>query len=291
MRVSMYRDVWDRHGAVVHAETVVRAIIEGRWKDQIKAVRKSSGSEKDELKKRLPAVTFSGVFEKRRGGISALHDYTHILVADVDHKVSGFTADLASRDPHCLFQFRSPSRGLKMGFLISSGPEHHKEAGFLRVKSHVQERYKLEIDEQCKDINRLCFISWDPMGSWNAEATPLYVLEPPKEEKKTGGFREVGIRGGRNAIDAATNFANRFVGAYMEGRRNAWLFAFASSCNKRGVPQGECLASTSHLDLSAKEIETTINSAYQNREEHGTLRSSSVSDRIEKMLGRFVGND
>lgn len=289
MMVSMYRDVWDKRGAVAHARAVVEAIASGRWKDQIKAIRKSSGAHKDELKKRLPAVTFSGVFEKRRGGIKCLHGYTGVLVADVDHRVNNLVADIAARDEHCLFQFRSPSGGLKMGFLLDCPAEDHKTAGFETVKNHVMSHYKLEIDKACKDINRLCFISWDPMATWNDHATPMYVpqMEKTIRRRRVGGSQHKG-----DPIHAARMFANKFVGAYVKGQRNQWLYAFCSSCNKRGVPQEACLAEVAGLDLPQSEIEATVKSAYANTSEFDTLGTGSSYDAEERMLRRhFAGRN
>jgi len=73
---------------VVSLLSVINAIKSGRWKYRVEEVRSmpfSTKAEKDAraaVKKHLPAVIFSGVFEERID--AACVHYNHVVVVDVD---------------------------------------------------------------------------------------------------------------------------------------------------------------------------------------------------------------
>ena len=72
--------------------------------------------------------------------------------------------DLLAKDPHIEVSFLSPSRhGVKAAMLIPrcSDDREHKQA-FLASKNYLEKTYRLKIDKSCKDVRRVCFLSYDP---------------------------------------------------------------------------------------------------------------------------------
>ena len=65
MKCSMYKNSFDNKSTeYVDIKTVLNNIKEGRWKDQINEIREcKTKSGRDNLKKHLPAVTWSGTFK------------------------------------------------------------------------------------------------------------------------------------------------------------------------------------------------------------------------------------
>ena len=81
------------------------------------------------------------------------------------------------RSAHLAGLFLSPSGvGLKAVFRVSGVAESHLES-WQAVKAHVVEIAGVAIDEACKDVCRLCFISHDPDIFINQGAIPLNCIQ------------------------------------------------------------------------------------------------------------------
>lgn len=128
----------------------------------------------DPLKKSLIASQWCGVFDERRN--AHCESYTGFLCADIDHLSSEEVAELRPRleqDEHVHSVFISPTgHGLKPVFSVSGRAEDHT-GNYYAVEKYVREQYGREIDPACKNIERLCFSSFDPDCKWNPDAVPL----------------------------------------------------------------------------------------------------------------------
>jgi hypothetical protein len=135
------------------------------------------------LKKRLPAITFSGLFTERNA--KKLEAHTGLMGIDFDglppHRLAEAREKLIS-DPHVVFLYVSPSKaGLKGAVRIPTpsgkageANEAHRVA-FGAVRNYMARNYWLELDEACKDSVRLAFLSHDPGCHHNPDAQPLAV--------------------------------------------------------------------------------------------------------------------
>ena len=181
---------------------VLEGIKSGRWRERIEQVRKAYASAyetavkeanpdpykvaKDAVntrKRRLPGVTPSGRFAKRASAEILAH--SGILCVDVD-KVDD-PASLRERlksDRFVLTAFVSPSgRGLKVWVRILPDTSLHY-ASFLAAKTHFKEVHGVDIDGDCKDLARLCFVSDDP--EMLIRTGPVEILEPDAPEPHQG---------------------------------------------------------------------------------------------------------
>lgn len=170
------------------------------------------------LKKRLPAVAFSGHFVVRKADAISCH--TLLLCGDLDGLTEGQIREVDEwlrNDPHVVLLFLSPTgTGLKVVFLLSGleqwlpmgGELPQKDyaplansfhaAAYVAVERYMAERYKLTIDPQCKDSDRLCFLSHDPDCYWNWSAVPLFVKreEAPVQEAASTNAKSQPNNGG-----------------------------------------------------------------------------------------------
>ncbi|MCS6243005.1 MAG: hypothetical protein H2172_03990 [Opitutus sp.] len=126
----------------------------------------------DELKKTLPAFLFSGTFKTRKG--TDLIQHSGLIPADLD-KLNRpdleRVVELAKGDPHAAAYFVSPGgNGLKI--IHRCDPNDHA-AAYRSMEAHVRSRYGIAPDPTGKDVNRLCFASYDPTARINPNATPL----------------------------------------------------------------------------------------------------------------------
>lgn len=102
-----------------------------------------------------------------RGASLSVHkdnsSYTGIVCVDFDDvpDPEAKKAEIQS-DPYVALCFVSPSgRGLKIWILSELGVERHKEV-YLSAIAYFERTYELTGDPKCTNVNRLCFISYDP---------------------------------------------------------------------------------------------------------------------------------
>ena len=162
---------------ITSAAQAIADIRNGKWGDQVAAVRAATGDERAELKRRLPAIIWSGTFSRR--ATSGLIQHSGLICADID-KVPDRLKELANiawHDPHVVAAFVSPTgTGLKIVFRTQS---------FDSVREHVASHYRATVDEAAKDVARLCFVSHDPEAFYNEEAEPLPTVELRPTATKT----------------------------------------------------------------------------------------------------------
>jgi hypothetical protein len=148
-----------------------------------------------ELKKQLPAVLWSGTFTKRAN--DALVQYSGLLCADLDG-LNGSLPDARQKlltSPHAWAVFTSPSGdGLKAVFKVPADVTKHG-GSFRAVEQHIRALTGVQIDEACKDVARLCFLSHDPELYHNANAIPIEPLpESQRPARVSNGVVDLNAR-------------------------------------------------------------------------------------------------
>lgn len=151
----------------------------GRFAKRISDVREATeGGDLDlasDLKRKLPAVMFSGRFARRSS--KDLDSHSGLICMDVDKIKSPATkVDEMRFDPHVVAAFVSPSgNGLKAIFAVPAEADRHKDS-FESAKRYLA-TYGLEADESGKDVSRLCFLSHDPQIHYAPDAVELPIYE------------------------------------------------------------------------------------------------------------------
>ncbi len=121
-------------------------------------------------KKNLPAVTFCGVFNKRKK--ECINTYNYLIPLDID-KLSNDEMEAVSQnlknDEFVLAFWQSPSNaGIKgivpisFNFKVENDKIDywHKQA-FIKVSNYFLNKYKIVLDKSGSDTTRLCFFSSD----------------------------------------------------------------------------------------------------------------------------------
>jgi hypothetical protein len=175
------------------AVKVVEQIGAGKWRGPIEQIRKTylavlakTGEPKaaklaiDPEKKKRPGILWSGRFSSRKKPVAdKLMVHSGLLCADADdvgERLPEVRARLLT-SPHLFALFTSPSgTGIKAVFRVSADAERHGDS-FRAVEAHVRELTGVQIDGACKDLARLCFVSFDPEAVLNRNAVELPVTE------------------------------------------------------------------------------------------------------------------
>jgi hypothetical protein len=156
------------------------------------------------LKKKLPAVTFSGLFNTNRK-MNLIIQYNSLCVFDIDHISDNDINKLLLQfkdDPYIFSFWRSPSgKGIKGLILFNfktdvdlANCRHHHKYAFSLLQIYFKETYNVEIDNSGCDITRLCFISADNNliikgGTEKFEVNTDDVVVPIKNTLKNSRYK------------------------------------------------------------------------------------------------------
>lgn len=269
---------------------VLNDIKTGKYINVITYLRKSLAESKMEAyeraKKSLPAFTPSASFKGGRK-LEYLTAYTQIVVLDIDKLTKeqlNTAKQLSKETPYTFASFISPSgNGLKIFVRVNSSQENHKEA-FLALQKFYEEFLGLPIDKSGKDVTRLCFVSYDTDLYLNENATVYPVIstedlspyfnqeqeaEPEMPTIASNGFSTEKFS---NDYLATYEHCVRFTEkkeSYVNGNRNNFVHLLACNLNRKGVPLPMAMGYIlSDYNYDAKEVATTVNSAYNNTHEH-----------------------
>lgn len=256
-------------------------------------LKQGKKDEADNKKKQLLAFTPSAVFKEKRlmTDIDFYSGYIHLDFDKLTPEQLLSASKIIAKIPYTNLCFISPSgNGLKVFVLVNTELEYHTTA-YLQVQKYYEEATGLKADPSCKDVTRLCFMSYDPNAYRNIlsekftveisqelvietlapEKVPLVQsLEPPAQLSLDLLFTK------------QINFTNQQKN-YTDGKRNNYIYALASNCNRVGMPQSDVeLLCSQHFNLPSKEIETTINSAYtHHRAEFGKFANIAKSANLQ----------
>ena len=162
-------------------EFVLDRIRDGKSKELVTSIRKEKNkSERNELKKKLPSVCFSGKFSKRAD--NSLLEHSGLICLDFDGypKQKDMIQDKEKmmKDKYTFSVFISPSgNGLKVLIKIPNDAENHVKY-FQSLEKYFNSNY---FDTTSKNLSRVCYESYDPLIYTNNKST-LYM---PRNQKQT----------------------------------------------------------------------------------------------------------
>ncbi len=242
-----------------------------KFESEINSIRYAMHSEKmdlaDELKSKLLAFTTSGTFGVQRKK-EFLTSYSQIVNLDFDHIQLEDIDSLITQINDCkytLASFISPKgEGLKVFVKINSNAEKHTIA-YGQVANYYKTLTGFDFDPKCKDITRLCFVSYDSNIFVNENATIFEVQEEIKIEPKTKNKQAVQTISTDERLDNCLKFTEQKE-QYQNGNRNNFIYLFASNANRNGIHKEDALDyCITNFDLSETEIKTTVQSVYKNQ--------------------------
>tara|TARA_R110000803_G_scaffold56959_3_gene114677 strand:+ start:14098 stop:16521 length:2424 start_codon:yes stop_codon:yes gene_type:complete len=253
---------------------VLNRIKEGATKDLVKRIRKETDkSERNELKKNLPAICFSGIFIKRTDKSLSKHSGLICLDFDGYPKTKGLLQhkENLTRDKFVYSVFISPSgNGLKVLVKIPADVSNHKNY-FNSLNTHFDSPY---FDKMCSNVSRVCYESYDPL---------LFINENSSLWDKIEELEYTEVVTNRDAPSIPITDENKVVEILVkwwskkypmvEGQRNQNVFVLAMAFNDYGINKslaGYILNQYITENFSQAEIERTINSAYAQTGNFGT---------------------
>ena len=180
---------------LVEVAKTIRSAILGVQTQQLRAI-------KDKAEARLykglnlPYVTLSGVFSYCSD--ASLVSHSGLLCIDLDgvEDVEGLKQRLIADGHFCtVLAFRSPSgNGLKWVIVIDLTTADHK-TWFHAVRNYMLANYDeltdKQVDRQCQNVSRACFLCYDPQAYVNTDVNePGQHFDPIAWAGKSDGFKQ-----------------------------------------------------------------------------------------------------
>lgn len=235
-------------------------------RELVKAIRKEGDkSHRNELKKELPSICWSGEFNKRSD--VSLVSHSGIICLDFD----GYTKQKEllddkkkfSKNKYVYAVFISPSgRGLKVLVKIPKDPDNHV-GYFLALEKHFDSKY---FDRTSKNLSRVCYESYDPLLYHNPESKLWTTAEDMeyKEINANNGVKTIPITDEGKIVEILIKWWEKKY-PMSQGQRNQNAFILAMAFNDYGIPQSTAnivISQYKSKDFNTREINTTIKSAY-----------------------------
>lgn len=249
-------------------EKVLERIKDGSSKDLVKRIRSEKNkTTRQEMKKELPALCFSGKFTKRND--ESIVEHSGLICLDFDgyekQKELLEEKEKLTKNNYVYSVFVSPSgNGLKVLIKIPQDIDHHVDY-FNSLKKHFNSQY---FDVTSKNISRVCYESYDPLIYVNHNSS---IWDKIEEKEYTEVSRQ------RDKLTIAITDENKIVEILVkwwekkypmsEGQRNQNTYVLASAFNDFGVNKSLAsyvLGNYASDDFPISEITTTIDSAYAN---------------------------
>lgn len=253
---------------------ILDRIKEGATKEVVKRIRaEKSKTERNEIKKLLPAICFSGTFAKRAD--SALIDHSGLICLDFDGyaKQKELLQDKENftKSKYVFSVFISPSgNGLKVLVKIPADADNHTNY-FNSLERHFNSTY---FDKTSKNISRVCYESYDPLIHINENSSVWTLIEDAQytEVSRARDIPTIPITDENKIVEILVKWWTKKY-PMVDGQRNQNCYILAVAFNDFGVNKSLAsyvLNQYATEDFTMSEIATTIDSAYKNTANFGT---------------------
>ena len=246
----------------------------GATKELVKKIRlEKRKPERQELKKQLPAICFSGTFNKRTD--ASLLEHSGLICLDFDGylKQKELLQDKEglSKNKYVFSVFISPSgNGLKVLVKIPADAESHT-LYFNSLDKYFNSPY---FDKTSKNLSRVCYESYDPLIAVNENSSIWDVIEEPEytEVSRSKDKATIPITDENKIVEILVKWWEKKY-PMSEGQRNQNAYVLAMAFNDFGINKSLAsyvLNQFASEDFTLREIGTTIDSAYRQVANFGT---------------------
>lgn len=283
MKISLFKTVVNPHDlanpAHVDPEKAILGIKNGKWKGIVERVRSITHKEdRDIAKKELPAILFGGTFSYR--SINAFMEPSNLVCIDFDGMSEEEMVEMTGRLkllPYVYAVFRSPSnRGIKAVIRAPFKSYEDYKSVFCALDNEFGQIKSFDMANS--DISRACFVSYDPEAYLNTDASYFdgYITDWETYLKRRR------LTSPEKTLSHLIKWMDNNGYTYKKGERNNYLYVLSSAMCRYGIEQftAEGLFMQKFPDLSAREINMTLGSAYK-RNEFGVAKMTETDPEDE----------
>ena len=259
-------------------------------KEIIKKVRaEKRKTERNELKKMLPAVCFSGTFTKRQD--ASITEHSGLICLDFDgyDKQKDLLSDKKSlsESKYSYAVFISPSgQGLKVLVKVPADIDNHKNF-FNSLHKHYNNPH---FDTTSKNISRVCYESHDPLIHINEDSVLWDRIEEIEYTPihKHKDVATIPITDENKVIERLVKWWEKKY-PMVEGQRNHNTYILAAAFNDFGISRSLAeyvLGRYGSESFTPNEIKNTIDSAYSRSENYNT-KYYEDEDRLNQVKAKL----
>ncbi|MCI4435890.1 MAG: hypothetical protein JHC33_03660 [Ignisphaera sp.] len=274
-QVTIFQNIKDTDTTFFRdVQKILERIKDGATKELVKKIRlEKRKPERNEMKKQLPAICFSGTFNKRSDASILKHSGLICLDFDGYTKQKELLQDKEnlSKSKYVYSVFISPSgNGLKVLVKIPADPDSHINH-FNSLEKHFNSPF---FDKTSKNLSRVCYESYDPLIHVNENSSIWDIIEDTEynEISKSKDIATIPITDENKIVEILVKWWHKKY-PMSEGQRNHNAYILAMAFNDFGINKSLAsyvLNQYSTSDFSIKEITITIDSAYKNTSNFGT---------------------
>lgn len=257
-----------------NVDKILDRIRTGASKELVKKIRlEKRKPERNDLKKLLPAICFSGTFTKRSDASIVQHSGLICLDFDGYTKSKELLQDkeTLSKNKYVYSVFISPSgNGLKVLVKIPADQDNHINY-FNSLEKHFNSPY---FDKTSKNVSRVCYESYDQLIYVNENSSVWDTLDELEytEVRKFKDQPTIPITDENKIIDILLRWWTKKY-PMVEGQRNHNVFILAMAFNDFGINKSlasHVLNNYATSDFSINEISLAVDSAYRHANNFGT---------------------
>ena len=241
--VTIFKDVMSTDtGYHVPVQKILDRIAESEYFELVDNIQREDDKDvRNTLKKKLPAICFSGTFSKRAD--NAMIEHSGLICLDFDDfktfdEMDEYKEQLM-QDKYTYAVFISPSgKGLKVLVRIPRDYENHRKY-FNALEKYYDSPY---FDTSCKNESRVCYESSDPEIYVNPESeewTKMAEKEAEEFEKKEDKSTFI-IKDEQKNIDLLMAWWNKNYG-FVDGQWDNYLHILACALCNYGVSENTAL--------------------------------------------------
>ena len=302
MRVSIFKNI--KSIAPIKDTSVLKvleSIRSSEYKNRIGLIRiENDKTKRNELKAKLPYVTFCGTFDSRSN--SNLKTHSGLACLDFDNVVNlEELRESVNKDSFTFSSFVSPSGdGLEVLVKIPQIDNNNDyQDYYIELVNHYKKYH--DLDEGTKDLARACYLSFDEDVFINSESelfTDKFYRPLPVEKKVVN----IPLT---DTDEVAQRLDKWFTKRWGNSNRNNNLHAYARQMNAFGVEKSTCESYLFRYDVGGKqnEIQKLIDSAYKYENEFNTrhfedtklvndIKNVAITgESVDKLKGRIKDID
>ena len=275
MNVTIFKNIRDTDTPFFRpVHKILDRIKSGASKEIVRRIRdEKKKPDRNEIKKELPAICFSGSFNKRADASMVEHSGLICLDFDGYAKQKELLQDKENftKNKYVFSVFISPSgNGLKVLVKIPADPDNHVNY-FNSLEKYFNSPY---FDKTSKNLSRVCYESYDPLLYVNDNSSIWDTIEEIQytEVSKIRDAPTIPITDENKIVEILVKWWTKKY-PMVEGQRNQNCYILAMAMNDFGVNRSLAeyiLKQYATESFSLQEIGVTINSAYSNTANFGT---------------------
>lgn len=258
MNCTIFKNIYSKEPNYKPIDVILDRIEKGKSKELVEKIRKCKDKEEvQKLKCNLPAICFSGEFDKDRTDKS-LKKHNGFIVLDFDNvpNIRNRQTEIISNDFIYACWISPSGRGLKALVRIADGRKH---------KEHFEALREIfpEIDRSGANVSRVCYESYDP----DIYIYPDSVVFTQTKSIVRSINTEINLDEEKVFKKLLSWLADKRE-AFVTGERNNFIFKLAAACCRFGVVEisarnmihNEFLVNS---DFTISEADRAIRSAYK----------------------------